>query len=113
MELPHLPRSYASLYEAYAGGEVGKYADFDHAVIRHQQLGGLFAHWDWDKSISGSRLSLISGYYRIVLQTCCSRHLLNGHPTFHTGWFLFFLCEACGRGLTGQYYFHFNLHIVG
>ncbi len=45
-ELPHLSRSYASLYEAYATGAVGKYANFDHALKRHVQLDGLLANWD-------------------------------------------------------------------
>ena len=45
-ELPHLSRSYAPIYEAYATGAVGKYADFDHALKRHTQLDGLLASWD-------------------------------------------------------------------
>ena len=45
-ELPLLSRSYGSLYEAYATGAVGKYADFDHGLKRHTQLDGLFASWD-------------------------------------------------------------------
>ena len=46
LELPYLSRSYGSLYEAYATGAVGKYADFDHALKRHTQLDGLLASWD-------------------------------------------------------------------
>lgn len=45
-ELPYLSRSYGSLYEAYATGAVGKYADFDYALKRHTQLDGLLASWD-------------------------------------------------------------------
>lgn len=45
-ELPYLSRSYGSLYEAYATGAVGTYADFDHALKRHTQLDGLLASWD-------------------------------------------------------------------
>lgn len=45
-ELPHLARSYASLYEAYLTGAVGKYPDFDHALKRHIQLDGLLESWD-------------------------------------------------------------------
>jgi len=50
MELPHLARSYASLYEAYAGSEVRRYADFDHAVRRHGQLDGILRQWDMDNN---------------------------------------------------------------
>ncbi|RYP43852.1 hypothetical protein DL768_009632 [Monosporascus sp. mg162] len=45
-ELHYLSRSYGPLYEAYYTGDVGKYADFGHAVKRHTQLDGILASWD-------------------------------------------------------------------
>lgn len=45
-ELPILSKSYAPIYEAYASGDVGKYADFDHGAKRHKQLDELWVSWD-------------------------------------------------------------------
>ncbi|KAK8004478.1 hypothetical protein PG989_004197 [Apiospora arundinis] len=45
-QLPYLTRSYGPIYEAYANGTLGKCADFDHAVKRHEQLDGLYTSWD-------------------------------------------------------------------
>ncbi|RYP68213.1 hypothetical protein DL771_006813 [Monosporascus sp. 5C6A] len=42
-ELQYLSRSYGPLYEAYVGGAVGEYADFEHAVKRHTQLDQILA----------------------------------------------------------------------
>ncbi|KAH8589794.1 hypothetical protein B0O99DRAFT_599593 [Bisporella sp. PMI_857] len=49
-ELPYLSRSYGHLYEAYATGAIGKYADFEHALKRHTQLDGIWASWDASKA---------------------------------------------------------------
>jgi len=49
-ELPYLVRSYGPLYEAYASGAIGKYADFEHALKRHTQLDGILASWDASKA---------------------------------------------------------------
>jgi predicted dehydrogenase len=49
-ELPYLARSYGSLYEAYASGAVGEYADFEHAFKRHTQLDEILESWDASKA---------------------------------------------------------------
>jgi predicted dehydrogenase len=49
-ELPYLARSYGPLYDAYASGAIGKYADFEHALKRHTQLDGILASWDASKA---------------------------------------------------------------
>ncbi|KAK3319193.1 hypothetical protein B0H66DRAFT_260198 [Apodospora peruviana] len=56
-ELPLLSRSYASIYEAYAKGETGKYGDFDYAVRRHAQLDGLLDSWDASKKAAADSAS--------------------------------------------------------
>lgn len=49
-ELSYLARSYGPLYEAYASGAIGEYADFEHALKRHLQLDGILASWDASKT---------------------------------------------------------------
>jgi hypothetical protein len=49
-ELAHLSRSYGPIYEAYANGTTGTYADFEHALKRHTQLDGMLDHWDATKA---------------------------------------------------------------
>ncbi|KAK6065587.1 oxidoreductase family protein [Seiridium cupressi] len=44
--LPPAGRSIAALYEAYAAGDVSKYADFEHALKRHKQLDSILASFD-------------------------------------------------------------------
>lgn len=51
LELPYLTRSYVPIYEAYASGIVGAYADFDHALKRHKQLDEMLANWDASKAV--------------------------------------------------------------
>ncbi|KAK7754966.1 hypothetical protein SLS62_003050 [Diatrype stigma] len=51
LELPYQTRSYGPIYEAYAAGTVGSYADFEHALKRHEQLDGMLANWDASKAV--------------------------------------------------------------
>ncbi|KAK9776586.1 hypothetical protein SCAR479_06631 [Seiridium cardinale] len=44
--LPPAGRNIAALYEAYAAGDVSKYADFEHALKRHKQLDSILASFD-------------------------------------------------------------------
>jgi hypothetical protein len=44
-ELPLVGRSIAALYEAFADGEE-RYATFDDALGRHEQLEGMLIAWD-------------------------------------------------------------------
>lgn len=50
-ELPHLARSYGPIYEAYANGTTGTYADFEHGLKRHKQLDKMLEKWDKFKAI--------------------------------------------------------------
>ncbi|KAI1736262.1 hypothetical protein F4680DRAFT_432338 [Xylaria scruposa] len=49
-DLSFIARSYGPLYEAYASGAVGKYADFEHASKRHTQLDQIWEAWDSSKA---------------------------------------------------------------
>ncbi|KAK9414042.1 hypothetical protein SUNI508_11368 [Seiridium unicorne] len=44
--LPPAGRNIAALYEAYAAGDVSKYADFEHALKRHKQIDSILASFD-------------------------------------------------------------------
>ena len=51
-QFTHLPpsaRNVAAMYEAFADGEMGKYPDFEHAVLRHRQIDEVFKSSEEDK----------------------------------------------------------------
>ncbi len=49
-ELPIPARNIGAVYESFASAEVGRYASFDDAMVRHEQLQAMVDGWEAAKT---------------------------------------------------------------